>query len=110
MGWHFFVGNFTDDSGQHDSVEPMYWQYALLPPLAAELGLSDIENQSLGMHQGICDPQSGKQYRANTVIVASTTGPVEVQDSSFVYRLGRNTIEGLGDDGALFPVRLQARG
>ena len=71
----FFCGDFTDDSGQHDSVEPMYWQYALLPPpLAAELGLSDIEKQLLGMHQAICGRQSGKQYRANTVIVAGTTG------------------------------------
>lgn len=33
-----------------------------------------------------------------------------MQDSPFVYRLGRNTIKGLGDDGAPFLVRLQARG
>lgn len=111
LGWHFFVGNFTDGGGQHYSVELMFWQYALLPPpLAAELGLSDIDNQSLEMHLAICDPQTGLQYRANTVVVAGTTGLVEVQADPFAYRIGRNAIEGLDAGGSLFPVRLQARG
>lgn len=111
LGWHFFVGNFTDAGGHHYSVELMFWQYALLPPLlAAELGLSDIENQSLEMHLAICDPQTGLQYRANTVVVAGTTGLVEVEAKPFAYRIGRNAIEGLDAGGSLFPVRLQARG
>lgn len=111
LGWHFFVGNFTDARGHHYSIELMFWQYALLPPpLAAELGLSDIENQSLEMHLAICDPQTGQQYRANTVVVAGTTGLVEVGSAPFVYRIGHNAIEGLKPGGDLFPVRLQARG
>ena len=111
LGWHFFVGNFTDGGGRHYSVELMFWQYALLPPpLAAELGLSEIENQSLEMHLAICDPQAGVQYRANTVVVAGTTGLVEVAANPFAFRIGRNAIEGLDAGGGLFPVRLQARG
>ncbi|WP_167089127.1 carotenoid 1,2-hydratase [Massilia frigida] len=111
LGWHFFVGNFTDESGKHYSVELMFWQYALLPPpLAAELGLSDIENQSLEMHLAICDPQTGQQYRADTVVVAGTTGLIDVQAAPYAYRLGRNVIEGLSASGDLFPVHLQARG
>jgi predicted secreted hydrolase len=111
LGWHFFVGNFTDEAGNHYSVELMFWQYAMLPPrLAAELGLRDIENQSLEMHLAICDPQAGRQYRANTVVVAGTTGLVEIQPKPFAYRLGRNAIEGLSPNGDLFPARLRARG
>jgi predicted secreted hydrolase len=111
LGWHFFVGNFSDAEGKHYSVEMMFWQYALLPPpLAAELGLSDIENQSLEMHLAICDAQTGVQYRSDTIVVAGTTGLVEVQARPFKYRLGRNSIEGLSEDGHLFPVRLQGRG
>lgn len=111
LGWHFFVGNFTDDAGKHYSVELMFWQYSLLPPpLAADFGLSDIENQSLELHLAICDPQSGLQYRANTVVVAGTTGLVEVKSHPFTYRLGHNAIEGLSANGDLFPVRLRARG
>ncbi|WP_164558092.1 ATP-binding protein [Massilia atriviolacea] len=111
LGWHFFVGNFTDESGKHFSVELMFWQYSLLPPpMAAELGLSDIENQSLEMHLAICDPQTGQQYRANTVVVAGTTGLIDLESAPFTYRLGRNLIEGLSANGDLFPVHLQARG
>ena len=111
LGWHFFVGNFHDAEGKHYSVELMFWQYALLPPpLAAALGLSDIENQSLEMHLAICDPQSGEQYRSDTIVVAGTTGLIEVQAKPFKYKLGRNGIEGLSDNGDLFPARLQGRG
>jgi predicted secreted hydrolase len=111
LGWHFFVGNFHDADGKHYSVELMFWQYALLPPgLAATLGLSDIENQSLEMHLAICDPQTGEQYRSDTVVVAGTTGLVEVQAKPFKYKLGRNGIEGLSDNGDLFPARLQGHG
>jgi predicted secreted hydrolase len=111
LGWHFFVGNFTDANGAHFSVEMMFWQYTLLPPpLAAQLGLSAIENQSLEMHLAICDPQAGVQYRANTVIAAGTTGLVDIKPQPFTYRLGLNSIEGESTDGSLFPVRLRGRG
>lgn len=111
LGWHFFVGNFTDASGANYSVEMMFWQYTLLPPpLATQLGLSPIENQSLEMHLAICDPQAGVQYRANTVIAAGTTGLVEIKPQPFTYRLGLNSIEGEAADGSLFPVRLRGRG
>ncbi|HEU4561470.1 MAG TPA: lipocalin-like domain-containing protein [Longimicrobium sp.] len=111
LGWHFFVGNFTDAEGSHYSVELMFWQYSLLPPpLAARLGLSDIENQSLEMHLAICDPQANVQYRAATMVVAGTTGLIEIEDRPFAFRMGRNSIEGEDPDGNLFPVRLRARG
>jgi predicted secreted hydrolase len=111
LGWHFFVGNFHDAEGKHYSVEMMFWQYALLPKeLAVEQGLSDIENQSVEMHLAICDAQTGVQYRSDTIVVAGTTGLVEVQAKPFRYALGRNSIQGLDEDGNLFPVRLQGRG
>lgn len=111
LGWHFFVGNFTDAAGRHYSVELMFWQYALLPPLiAAGATLSEIENQSLEMHLAICDPQTGLQYRANTVVVAGTTGLIEVKSQPYTYRLGNNAIEGYDHGGDLFPARLRARG
>lgn len=111
LGWHFFVGNFTDAHGANYSVEMMFWQYTLLPPpLAAQLGLTPIENQSLEMHLAICDPQKGIQYRANTVIAAGTTGLVDIQPKPFLYRLGLNSIAGESHDGSLFPARLQGRG
>jgi predicted secreted hydrolase len=111
VGWHFFVGNFTDEENSHFSVELMFWLYAQLPPpIAASLGLSDIENQTLEMHLAICDPQKQKQYRATTSVVAGTTGLVSFDSKPYSYKMGKNCIQGLKANGDLFPVNLTARG
>lgn len=111
VGWHFFVGNFTDEEHHHYSVQVMFWHYALLPPpLANCLGLSDIENQTLEMHLAISDEQTGIHYRANTVIVAGTTGLVNFTANPFSYSLGKNSIQSLNKTSELFPVRLKGRG
>ncbi|MCK5155472.1 MAG: hypothetical protein KAQ69_03495 [Spirochaetales bacterium] len=111
VGWHFFVGNFTDEDNNHYSVQLMYWQYSLLPPdMAHELGLSDIENQILEMHLAISDPQTDTHYRANTVIVAGTTGLIGFKAKPYEYTMGKNVIRSLDPDGNLFPVELIAKG
>ncbi len=111
LGWHFFVGNFTDADKNHYSVLLMFWQYALLPPpLAKTLGLSDVDNQSIEMHLAICDPQNAVQYRADTVVVAGTTGLIDVVEKPYAFRLGKNAIEGLSENGELFPARLRGLG
>ncbi len=111
VGWHFFVGNFTDIDNYHYSVQLMFWQYALLPPeMAYKLGLTDIENQVLEMHLAISDPQKDTHYRANTVIVAGTTGLISFKAKPYEYSLGKNVIRSLDPDGNLFPVELKAKG
>jgi predicted secreted hydrolase len=113
VGWHFFVGNFTDAQNNHYSVELMFWQYAQLPPdQAAALGLSDIENQTIEVHLAICDPQKQKQYRATPAVVAGTTGLLGFTQTPFTYNHGRNTVKSVGTAGnpALFPLQLTARG
>lgn len=111
VGWHFFVGNFIDTQGRHYSVQYMFWQYALMPPpVACSLGLSDIENQMLEMHLAISDPQTGTHYRANTVVVAGTTGLINFIAKPYSYTLGNNSINSLDGREDLFPVRLRARG
>ncbi|MEA3392171.1 MAG: lipocalin-like domain-containing protein, partial [Candidatus Marinimicrobia bacterium] len=99
VGWHFFVGNFTDEDNNHYSVQLMYWQYSLLPPdMAHELGLSDIENQIIELHLAISDPQTDTHYRANTVIVAGTTGLIDFKEKPYKYSLGKNMIRSLDPD------------
>lgn len=112
VGWHFFVGNYKDNEGNNYSVEFMFWQYAQLPPeLASQMGLSDIENQTIEMHLAICDPQKQKQYRAATSVLAGTTGLVSVKNQPvYEYRMGKNAILGLNQTGDLFPARLVGLG
>ena len=54
LGWYFFVGSCTDAAGNEYGIEMMFFGGALLPPaLAAQFGLSDIENQIFEMHFAI---------------------------------------------------------
>lgn len=111
VGWHFFVGNFTDDENNHYSVQLMFWQYALLPPpLAKEMSLNTVENQILELHLAISDPQKGIHYRANTVVVAGTTGLITFKQKPFTFKLGKNSIQSLDNSANIFPVRLKACG
>lgn len=111
VGWHFFVGNLVDTSGKKYGVQLMFWQYALLPAdFALKQRLSEIENQVVEMHLAIGDESSGIHYSANTVIVAGTTGLIDFTPVPYAYRVGRNAIQSTDLSGAMFPLRLQARG
>jgi predicted secreted hydrolase len=110
VGWHFFVGNYMTSEGKHYGVEMMFWQYAILPPgTAAELGLTEIENQVIELHLAISDEAAGVHYRAIPTIVAGTTGLVEFTGSPFCYKMGKNSITALSNT-STFPIRLQAWG
>ncbi|NLV59762.1 MAG: carotenoid 1,2-hydratase [Clostridiales bacterium] len=111
VGWHFFVGNVTDTAGNHYGVQMMFWQYALLPAaFARKHGLSEIENQVVEIHLAIGDESAGIHYSANTVLVAGTTGLIDFTPAPYTYTVGRNSIQGTDPSGAMFPLRLQARG
>jgi predicted secreted hydrolase len=109
VGWHFFVGTATDEHGKAYGVELMFWQWALLPPpLAAQLGLTDIENQIMEVHLSMSEA-GGRHYRSAPLAIAGTSGLVEVGNEPFVWRIGKNTIESQNAHD-LFPLRLQAKG
>lgn len=109
VGWHFFVGTAKGVNGKTYSAELMFWQWALLPPpIAARFGLSDIENQVMEMHLAVTE-EGGRHYRAAPLLIAGTTGLIDVRDDPFRWTIGKNRIdsERAGD---FFPLRLQAKG
>lgn len=109
VGWHFFVGTAHGADGKNYGIELMFWQWALLPPpVAARAGLSDIENQVMEMHLAVTE-EGGRHYRAAPLLIAGTTGLIEVADDPFRWTIGKNSIEAQRP-GELFPLRLQAKG
>lgn len=109
VGWHFFVGSAWDESGQEWGIELMFFRVALLPPeLARQHGLSDIENQVVEIQLGI-SKAGERHHQADPIIVAGTTGLVEVKTDPLRYSVGKNTIESK-KSGAFFPIGLQAQG
>ncbi len=109
VGWHFFVGSAWGSDGNEYGVELMFFRVAILPPnMAAELGLSDIENQIVEMQLGI-SKVGDIHHQADPVIVAGTSGLIDFEIDPFMYRLGKNEMKSL-KKGKLFPMNLKAKG
>jgi len=109
VGWHFFVGTAQGAGGKHYGIELMFWQWALLPPpVAARFGLDDIENQVMEMHLAVTE-EGGRHYRAAPLLIAGTTGLIQIEDDPFRWTIGKNSIEAQ-HSGDLFPLHLQAKG
>ncbi|MGS0684547.1 lipocalin-like domain-containing protein [Nakamurella sp. GG22] len=109
VGWHFFVGSCWDTDGREYGAELMFFQTALFPPdFAAGLGLTDEENQIVELQLAISE-RGGRHYQAEPVVLAGTSGLVQVEQDPFVYHLGRNIIQCHNSDG-LFPVTIKGWG
>ncbi|MFN8532967.1 MAG: lipocalin-like domain-containing protein [Dehalococcoidia bacterium] len=92
VGWHFFVGSCWDDAGHEYGVEMMLFRQAALPPeLAAEAGLSDLENQIVELQLAI-SRAGDRHYQADPVVVAGTSGLLLVEEDPLHYQLGCNEI------------------
>lgn len=109
VGWHFFVGSAWDEEGEEYGIELMFFRIALLPPaIASKLGISDIENQIVEIQLGI-SKAGDRHYQADPVIVAGTSGLVDVELNPLRYRVGRNEIRAANKD-TFFPINIRAQG
>lgn len=109
VGWHFFVGSVWDEDGQEYGVELMFFGIAVLPPaLAAQAGLSDVENQIVEMQLGI-SKAGDVHHQADPLVVAGTSGLLECSNQPFTFKLGKNQMVSTGKD-KFFPIKLQAKG
>lgn len=109
VGWHFFVGSAWDEEGQEYGIELMFFRVALLPPnLAASLGINDIENQVAEIQLGI-SKAGEKHFQADPIIIAGTTGLIEVETDPLLYKIGKNEIKAHKKD-SFFPMSIKAKG
>ncbi len=109
IGWYFFVGSCTDAEGNEYGVELMFFGGALLPPpLAAQFGLTDVENQLFEMHFAVA--KAGDRHnQAKPIAVAGTSGLLSFEPDGLGATIGKNSIRSL-DAEHLFPVQIQAWG
>lgn len=109
VGWHFFVGSVWAEDGQEYGVELMFFRQAILPPeLAKQFGLTDIENQVVEIQLGI-SKAGDVHHQADPIVVAGTSGLIDISSKPFRYALGKNSIVGTGGK-ELTPLTIQARG
>lgn len=109
LGWYFFVGSTRGNDGEEYGIELMFFRYALVPPdLAAQLGLTDVENQVVELHFAVAKA-GGRHYQAKPIMVAGTTGLLTFEPDGLGATLGRNVIRSATPD-SLFPLQLTAWG
>lgn len=109
VGWHFFVGSVWAEDGQEYGLELMFFRQSILAPeLAKKFGLSDIENQVVEIQLGI-SKAGDMHHQADPIVVAGTSGLIDVHTKPFKYVLGKNSIVGTGGK-ELTPLTIQARG
>ena len=109
VGWHFFVGSVWGEDDQEYGVEMMFFRQAILPPtLAKKLGLSDIENQVVEIQLGI-SKAGDVHHQAEPIVVAGTSGLLDISAKPFRYALGNNVIEG-GGNAELLPLTIKVQG
>jgi len=109
VGWHFFVGSCWDTDGREFGVEYMLFRAPLINPvLAAQLNLTDVENQVIELQLGISEA-GDRHYQADPVVIAGTTGLIMCGLAPFHYVVGRNRIES-SNSSSFFPLHLAAWG
>ncbi len=109
VGWHFFVGSAWDEDGEEYGVELMFFRIALLPPnMANQLGISDIENQIVEIQLGI-SKAGERHYQAEPIVIAGTSGLINIEPNPLKYTVGKNEIS-VGKKDSFFPITVKARG
>lgn len=109
IGWHFLVGSCWSKDGREFGVELMFFRSAIYPPaVAARMGLSDLENQTVELQLAISE--AGKHhYQAEPIVLSGTSGLVSFEGEPYTYRLGKNKMQGVAGN-ELFPLKVEARG
>lgn len=109
VGWHFFVGSAWDEDGEEYGIELMFFRIALLPPnIANQLGISDIENQIVEIQLGI-SKAGERHYQAEPIVVAGTSGLIDIIPNPLRYTVGKNEIR-VGKKDSFFPINVKAQG
>jgi predicted secreted hydrolase len=108
-GWHFLVGSCWDENGTEYGIEFMLFGEAIFPPkLAAEFGLSDLENQAVEVQFAVSE--RGRRHRqAEPLVALGTSGLISVSSDPFAFELGTNSFYAQ-TRGELFPLRVVAHG
>jgi predicted secreted hydrolase len=109
VGWYFFVGTAEGSDGEEYGIELMFFRYSLVPPdLAAQLGLTDTENQVVELHFSVAKA-GDRHYQAKPILVAGTTGLLSFDSDGLGAAMGKNVIRSASPEN-LYPIQLQAWG
>ena len=108
FGWYYFAGTVRATSGRLYGILCMLFRYSLLPgELAAELGISERENQLVDLQLSIAT--EGGEFHQIEPTLSAGAAEVEPTSGGLGLRASGCAVASTAP-GELFPIRVQAEG
>jgi len=106
FGWYFWSGNFLDENNNVVDVVIVFFRRALYPPpIASELGISDIENQIVQTVVAVNYADKNLHVTGSNPIISGTSGEIVYEIEPFIARIGENSAQSLQKD-KMFPMKI----
>ncbi|MCD6328821.1 MAG: hypothetical protein J7M10_00455 [Candidatus Cloacimonetes bacterium] len=106
FGWYFWSGNFLDENNNVVDLVVVFFRRALYPPpIASELGISDIENQLVQTVVAVNYADKNLHVTGSNPIVSGTSGKIVYEIEPFLARVGENSAQSMQKD-KMFPMKI----
>ncbi len=106
IGWYFWSGNFLDtDSNEVDIVVVFFRRALYPPPIAAKLGLSDIENLLGQAVVAVNYAARNLHVTGSNPVISGTGGQIIYGIEPFVAQFGENSAKSLKKE-KMFPMKI----
>ena len=106
FGWYFWSGNFLDEDSNEVDIVVVFFRRALYPPpIAAKLGLSDLENQLVQTVVAVNFADKNLHVTGSNPIIAGSSGEIIYGIEPFVSRIGKNSAVSLQEN-KMFPMKI----
>lgn len=106
FGWYFWSGNFLDtDSNEVDIVIVFFRRALFPPPIALDLGLSDIENQLVQTVVAVNFADKNLHVTGSDHIISGSSKQIIYGIEPFVAQIGANSAKSLQKKN-MFPMKI----
>lgn len=106
FGWYFWSGNFLDNDSNEIDVVIVFFRRALYPPpIATELGITDIENQLVETVVAVNYSDKNLHITGSKPIISGSSGRIKYGIEPFIAQVGSNSAKSLQKE-TMFPMEI----
>ncbi|MBU0731607.1 carotenoid 1,2-hydratase [Patescibacteria group bacterium] len=106
FGWYFWSGNYFDENDNEVDIVIVFFRRALYPPpIAHEMGLTDLENQIVQTVVGVNYADQNLHLTGSNPIVSGASGELEFNGDPFLASVGKSTASS-HQAGEIFPMKI----
>ncbi|MFC1617689.1 lipocalin-like domain-containing protein [Patescibacteria group bacterium] len=106
FGWYFWSGNFLDENDNEVDIVVVFFRRALYPPpIAADLGMSDLDNQIVQTVVAVNYADENLHVNGSNPIIAGDSGQITYGNEPFVAVVGDSSAKSVQAD-QMFPMNI----